>query len=239
MLRPGEGEERPPRGCCAGIRRLPADFDVVCGDALYFDAPFSDFCLEHHKHALVVVQGGRRPTVKRPRGSLPGSRAALAGPPRTVRYWDADGSPPVRGRSSRCGAVHTVETAAAATGSRASGRRKKTCPCGTGDDCRSGNCPRGGSGGRPPPLGRGERLLQHLLEAFGAGSLLQDSAGGDRKLVWTLFLAYVLLQCFGQRNLKPPLRAGRDAARAGGGTPAQPGPRDAGAVVQADGAMPL
>jgi hypothetical protein len=35
-------------------------FDAVVGDGLYFEAPFINFCLEHHKDVVVVVKGDHR-----------------------------------------------------------------------------------------------------------------------------------------------------------------------------------
>ena len=59
--RPGEGEvpaaKRLLERVFANYRRY---FDAVVGDGLYFEAPFINFCLEHHKHVVVVVKGDHR-----------------------------------------------------------------------------------------------------------------------------------------------------------------------------------
>ena len=61
LLRPGEGEETAAKRLLERVfAHYPRFFVVVVADALYFDAPFINFCLEHHKHALVVVKGERR-----------------------------------------------------------------------------------------------------------------------------------------------------------------------------------
>src|SRR5205823_13957770 len=93
LLRPGEGEEtaakRLSARVCANYGRF---FDVVCGDALYFDAPFINFCLEHHQHALVVMKGEDRLLLQDAAGLFAHQ------PPqvwqdrrRTVQAWDAEG----------------------------------------------------------------------------------------------------------------------------------------------------
>ena len=61
LLRPGEGEETAAKRL---LERVFADysrfFDVVVGDALYFDAPFINFCLDRHKHVIVTAKGDHR-----------------------------------------------------------------------------------------------------------------------------------------------------------------------------------
>ena len=61
LLRPGEGEETAAKRL---LERVFASygrfFDVVVGDALYLDAPFLNFCLDHHKHAIVTIRGDQR-----------------------------------------------------------------------------------------------------------------------------------------------------------------------------------
>ena len=47
---------RVPSGDSVG----PCYFDAVVGDGLYFEAPFLNFCREHHKHVIVVVKGDHR-----------------------------------------------------------------------------------------------------------------------------------------------------------------------------------
>ena len=90
LLQPGEGEETAAKRL---LERVFANYgrfvDVVTGDALYLDAPFINFCLDHHKHALVVVKGDQRLLLQdaeqlfaqRTPGEWTEGR-------RTVRYWD-------------------------------------------------------------------------------------------------------------------------------------------------------
>ena len=52
LLQPGEGEETAAKRLLERVFvHYPRYFDIVVGDALYFDAPFINFCLEHGKHA--------------------------------------------------------------------------------------------------------------------------------------------------------------------------------------------
>ena len=61
LLRPGEGEETAAKRLLERVfANYPRYFDVVGGHALSFDAPFINFCREHHQHALVVVKRDQR-----------------------------------------------------------------------------------------------------------------------------------------------------------------------------------
>src|ERR1043165_74244 len=61
LLRPGEGEETAAKRLLeGGFAHYPRFFDIVVGDALYFDAPFINVCRAHHKHATVGIKGDER-----------------------------------------------------------------------------------------------------------------------------------------------------------------------------------
>jgi hypothetical protein len=61
LLRPGEGEETAAKRLLERVfTNYPRFFDIVVADALYFDAPFSNFCRDHHKHVIVTAKGENR-----------------------------------------------------------------------------------------------------------------------------------------------------------------------------------
>src|SRR5262249_50084574 len=61
LLRPGEGEETAAKRLLERVfTHYPRFIDVVAADALYFDAPFINFCLDHHKHVIVTAEGENR-----------------------------------------------------------------------------------------------------------------------------------------------------------------------------------
>ena len=71
LLRPGEGEETAAKRLLERVfANYPRFFDIVVGDALYLDAPFINFCLEHHKHAIVVIKGDQRLILQDAQGSV-------------------------------------------------------------------------------------------------------------------------------------------------------------------------
>jgi len=61
LQRPGESEVSAAKRL---LERIFANysryFDAVVGDGLYFEAPFINFCIEHHKDVVVVVKGDQR-----------------------------------------------------------------------------------------------------------------------------------------------------------------------------------
>ena len=67
---------------------------MVAADALYFDAPFINFCLDHHKHVIVTAKGENRLLVQDAEGLFahqqPGQWIDDHGK-RTVQFWDEEG----------------------------------------------------------------------------------------------------------------------------------------------------
>jgi hypothetical protein len=112
MLRPGEGEEAAAKRL---LERVFANYgrflDVVIGDALYFDAPFINFCLDHHKHALVVIKGDQRLLLQDAQQvfgqQTPGEWSQGR---RTVQYWDVEGFTSCEGVKEPLRVLHTEET---------------------------------------------------------------------------------------------------------------------------------
>ena len=69
LLRPGEGEETAAKRLLERVfADYPRFFDIVVGDALYFDAPFINFCLDRHKHVIVTAKGEHRLLVQDAQG---------------------------------------------------------------------------------------------------------------------------------------------------------------------------
>ena len=112
LLRPGEGEETAAKRLLERVfARYGRFFDVVLGDALYLDAPFLNFCLDHHKHAIVTVKGDQRLLLQDAQGlfaqQTPGQW--IEGNCR-VDYWDQEGFTSCEGVQKPLRVLHTVET---------------------------------------------------------------------------------------------------------------------------------
>lgn len=210
LLRPGEGEETAAKRLLERVFvNYPRFFDVVVGDALYFDAPFINFCLEHHKHAIVVVKGDERLLLQDARGLF-----AERTPQQwttghcTVQAWDVEGFTSCEGTRVPLRVLHTQETTQ---------RRQRIAG-------RWQHSQETSSWYWATTLSKGQFSTQELCRAghdrwdvendcfntltahFGLDHCYKHAPLAIVNFTLTLFLAYVLLQCFWLRNLKSPQR---------------------------------
>jgi hypothetical protein len=93
MIRPGEGEIIAAKRLLERLlERYARFFDVVLGDALYWESPLQELCAKHGKYLLAVLKDNN-PAL------LADAEALLRGPPtlerqekgRSVKYWDEEG----------------------------------------------------------------------------------------------------------------------------------------------------
>lgn len=114
LLKPCEGEETAAKRLLDRVfTHYPRFFDIVAGDALYFDAPFINFCLDRHKHVIVTAKGDHRLLVQDATGLFaqqsPGNWVADQGR-RTVQCWDEEGFTSCEGVRQPLRFLRTVET---------------------------------------------------------------------------------------------------------------------------------
>jgi hypothetical protein len=114
LLRPGEGEETAAKRLLERVfTNYPRFFDIVVADALYFDAPFINFCLDHHKHVIVTAKGENRLLVQDAEGLFapqsPGRFVDGHGK-RAVQFWDEQGFTSCEGVQQPLRFLRTVET---------------------------------------------------------------------------------------------------------------------------------
>jgi hypothetical protein len=211
LLRPGEGEETAAKRLLERVfANYPRFFDVVCGDALYFDAPFLNFCLEHHKHALVVVKGDQRLLLQDAQGLFAQQPAQTwQEGRRAVRYWDAEGFTTCEGVKQPLRVVHTEETVRRRERVAGVWREKEE----TSSWYWATTLSKRQLGTRRLwQAGHGRWDVENdcfntLSMHWGLDHCFKHAPAAIVNFVLTLFLVYVLLQCFWQRNLKAPLRA--------------------------------
>jgi hypothetical protein len=94
MIQPGEGEIVAARRLIERLMgRYRRFFDVIQGDALYWEGPLFDLCRKHGKHLLAVLKDNNP-------AFLADAKALLTGEPDLVRkaengrhihYWDQEG----------------------------------------------------------------------------------------------------------------------------------------------------
>jgi Transposase DDE domain len=211
LLRPGEGEETAAKRLLQRVfDHYPRFFDVVGGDALYCDAPFINFCLEHHKHALVVLKEDRRLLLQDAAGVFAQQQPQVwQDGRRTVQSWDEEGFTTCAGAKKPLRVVHTVETVRrrervaqqwqeneetsswywATTLSQRQLSRRRVWQAGHHRWDVENDC------------------FNTLATHWGLDHCFKHEPTAIVNFVLTLFLVYVLLQCFWQRNLKAPVRA--------------------------------
>jgi hypothetical protein len=210
LLRPGEGEETAAKRLLERVfANYPRFFDVVCGDALYFDAPFINFCLKHHKHALVVIKGEHRLLLQDAAGVFAQQPARVwQEGRRTVQAWDGEGFTTCEGAKQPLRVVHTVETT-----------RRRERVAGQWQENEETS-----SWYWATTLSQRQLSLRQVWQAghhrwdvendcfntlsthWALDHCFKHDPTAIVNFVLTLFVVYVLLQCFWQRNVKAPLR---------------------------------
>lgn len=211
LLRPGEGEETAAKRLLQRVfANYPRFFDVVCGDALYFDAPFINFCREHHKHAVVVVKGEQRLLLQDAQGLFAQQPPQLwQDHRRRVQYWDADGFTTCDGVKQPLRVVHTVETVRRRERVAGQWRENEATSSwywATTLSQRQLSTRRVWQAGHRRWDAEND-CFNTLATHWGLDHCFKHAPAAIVNFVLTLFLVYVLLQCFWQRNLKAPLRA--------------------------------
>lgn len=210
LLRPGEGEETAAKRLLERVFvNYPRFFDIVTGDALYFNAPFINLCRAHHKHAIVVIKGDERLLLQDAKG-LFAQRTPVSWNlgRRTIQAWDAEDFTSCEGVEQSLRVVHTQETVVRRQ--RIAGQRQTTEETSSWywattlskNQFSTLEVWRGGHNRWDV-----ENDCFNTLDAhFGLDHCYKHAPQAIVNFVLTLFLAYVLLQCFWQRNVKPALR---------------------------------
>jgi hypothetical protein len=211
LQRPGEGEVPAAKRLLERVfTNYSRYFDAVVGDGLYFEAPFINFCIEHNKEVVVVLKGDHRLLLQDAEGlfSQRSPEGQWTEGRRTVQYWDEEGFTSAEGVSKPLRVLHTIET----------------------EHCRERIAKQWKETDKTSSWYWATTFSKRQLSARGywrAGHWRWDIENGcfnttsthwglDHvfkheptaivNFVLTLFLAFVLVQCFWQRNLKPPFR---------------------------------
>jgi len=205
---PGEGEEATAKRLLLRVFAEYSRFiDVVGGDALYFDAPFINFCLDHHKHVIVVMKGEQRLLLQDAQQLFaqrtPGEWTEGS---RSVRYWDEEGFTSCEGVKAPLRVLHTEETVRHWDQLRHQQREETSSWywCTTLSKRQLGTRPFYDAG-----HGRWDienDCFNMLSTHFALDHCFKHEVTAIVNFVLTAFIAYVLLQCFWLKNLKPACR---------------------------------
>lgn len=205
---PGEGEEAAAKRLLQrAFTDYPRFIDVVVGDALYFDAPFINFCLDRQKHVIVVMKGDQRLLLQDAQQlfsqRMPGEWREGR---RSVRYWDEEGFTSCEGVQSPLRVLHTQETVR--HWDQISQQPKTETSTWYWATTLSQN-QLNTHGLWRAAHGRWDvenDCFNTLSTHFGLDHCFKHEAAAILNFVLTAFIAYVLLQAFWLRNLKPACR---------------------------------
>jgi hypothetical protein len=211
MLRPGEGEITAAKRLLErGLGPYGRFFDAVVGDALYLEAPFFNFCLEHGKHVLAVIKGDQRLLLQDAQGLFAGIKPRVWDEPgRRTRFWDEEGFTSCEGVKAPVRVLHAEETVT---------ERKRIAKKWVekthvhdwwwGTTIPALRLP----SRRVWQAGHGRwdienDLFNTLVTHWALNHCFKHDPKAIVNFVLTLFIAFVLLQSFYHRNLKAQRRA--------------------------------
>jgi hypothetical protein len=183
LLRPGEGEETAAKRLLERVfADYPRFFDIVVADALYFDAPFINFCLERRKHVIVTAKGDHRLLVQDAQGLFaqrqPGCWVDGNGK-RNIRFWDEEGFTSCAPKR-RCG----VASESPGSGTRRNRRRPGHGP----QRCPRLSCRRVGCGDAAMPAGTSRTTASTPWQRIGVWT----TASSTRRLRLSIFCSRAL-----------------------------------------------
>jgi len=211
LQRPGEGEVPAAKRLLERVFvNYSRYFDAVVGDGLYFEAPFINFCLDHHKHVVVVVKGDHRLLLQDAQGLFaqrdPDGQWTTRR--RTVQYWDDEGFNSCEGVCQPLRVLHTVETEHCR---ERIARQWKETEKTSSWYWASTFSKRQLSAHALWQAGHSRWDIENgcfntTSTHWGLNHVFKHEPTAIVNFVLTLFLAFVLLQCFWQRNLKSPFR---------------------------------
>jgi hypothetical protein len=212
LIQPGEGEETAAKRLLERVFiHYPRLFDVVSGDALYFDAPFINFCLDRHKHVIVTAKGENRLLLQDAAGLFAQRKPDCwvdDRDRRTVQYWDEENFSSCEGVKQPLRVLRTAETVRRRE--RIAGQWEETEETTTWSWATTLTKAQLSSRGLWR-CGHARWDIENdcfnsLATHWGLDHCFKHTATAIVNFLLTSFIAYALLQSFWQRNLKPPLR---------------------------------
>lgn len=206
---PGEGEETTAKRLLERVFRQYGRFvDVIAGDALYLDAPFINFCLDHHKEVIVVVKGDNRLLLQDAQ-QLFAQRTPSEWTEgcRTIRAWDEEGFTSCEGVKAPLRVLHTEETVRH-WDQISQQEKKETCSWYWATTLTKTQL-------KTPQLHRASHArwdiendcFNMLSTHFALDHCFKHEATAILNFVLTCFIVYVMLQSFWRGNLKSQCRA--------------------------------
>jgi len=210
LQRPGEGEvpaaARMLERVFVNYARF---FDAIVGDALYLEAPFVNFCLAHGKHVLATLKDDRRVLLQDAKGLFAEMAPGLwQRPGQIVRFWDEEGFTCCREIDAPLRVLHTEETVSKRQ--RIGGRWVQSQE--EHSWWWATTIPKKHLPSRQLwHAGHGRWDIENddfnvLATHWDLDHCFRHDPTAIVNFVLTLFIVFVLIQCFYLRNLKAPVR---------------------------------
>ncbi|MBW2148850.1 MAG: transposase [Deltaproteobacteria bacterium] len=212
MIRPGEGEVVAARRLLERVvRTYGRFFQAVVVDGLYLEAPFINFCQEHGKHVIAVLKGQHRVLLQDAQGLFSQMAPQVwQEPRRTVMLWEEEGFESCEGISTPLRVLYAQEIENKRSG--VAGKWIHTQE--THHWLWATTIPASLMHARQLWEAAHRRwdiendLFNTLSTHFSLDHCFRHHPTAILNFILTLFIAYVLLQSFYHRNLKPQRRAG-------------------------------
>jgi len=211
MIRPGEGEVIAAKRLLERVfQNYGRFFDAVAGDSLYFEAPFFNFCMDHGKDVLAVLKDDRRLLLKDAQGLFSQmSPTEYQDGRRTIRYWDAEGFTSAEGVQQPLRVLHTEEMETVRQRVKGQWITKTETHswywATTIEQARSSARWIWHAGHHRWDIEND--LFNTLVTNWSMDHCFKHEPTAILNFILTLFVTFVLLQSFFQRNLKPSCRA--------------------------------
>ncbi len=212
MLRPGEGEVTAAKRLLARVAKTYGRFfDVVLGDALYFEAPFMNACLSHGKQVITVLKGDKRALFQDAQGVFSLLPPLVWEEPKRghIQAWDAEGFTSAEEIKSPLRVLRTEEVIHKRHHTRGAWETKEERHTGYW----ATTLPASALSTRlfwkiAHSRWEIENDLFHTLATYWClDHCFIHEPTAILNFILTLFMAFVLLQSFYYGNLKPPCRA--------------------------------
>ena len=212
MMAPHEGEVP------AALRLLPRVFqnhgrilDGVIGDAEYFGAPFFNLCTEHGKYAAAVLKDNNPALLAEARALMDQIEPTVQeGPAGRTLSWDIEGISINDNMKKPVRVLRVFEPARLPI--RSSKRSKKQPEPEPHDNLWGTTAPKATLPTREfAQLGHHRWDIENcvfniLVNQWGLDHCYKHEPAAILNFILAIFIAYLLVQCFRSRNLKPELQ---------------------------------
>ena len=210
LTQPGEDEVGTAK---RGLKRVAAEyrrfFDAVVGDALYLEAPFINSCLDQGKDVVVILKGDHRLLLQDAEGLFSSLQPEIwHGPRKQIRVWDAEGFTSCEGVKKPLRVLHAEETTTKRERIKGEWVEKTevknfwfatTIPA-----SRLSTKALWEVGHARWDIE--DDLFNVLVTHWGMNHCFRHHPAAIENFLLTLFIAFVLFECFFLRNLKPAVR---------------------------------